>query len=238
MWTGHFDPILPRRVLNHEALDEDVFALTFERRGLTFEAGRHVAVGLPGDETREYSLYSGESEDTLKILVRRVEGGRVSRRLALLRPGDLVTVRPPRGRFLLKRAEPEDQLWLIATGTGVAPFRSFLLSRPGLNYTLVHGVRRESEHFSAGWAEPTRTVLCLSRPGADAAGRLAPQLSRGLTWLPGRVTDWLDAQLARGSLPPRLRVYLCGNQGMLDQVRARLWNAGLEDSRIHTEKYF
>jgi len=185
-------------------------------------AGRHVGVGLPGSETRPYSLFSGEGDPYLEILVRRVDGGRVSPQLAVLQAGDQVKVEPPRGSFTLAHAQPGERLLFLATGTGIAPFRSFLRSRPDVYYTLVHGVRDPRDDFGAEFASPGRRVFCVSGstvpPGAFA----------------GRVTTWLDG------IDPKVydRVYLCGNARMILEALPTLVDGGLDEERIHTETYF
>lgn len=231
----NFDLAQPRKVVGLEFLTEDAFVLTIERRGMRFDAGRHIAVGLPGDETREYSLYNGEEDEHLQILVRRVSGGRVSKKLATLRPGDGVMVKGPKGRFRLSLAQPGERLLLVATGTGIAPFRSFMRTNPDLDYTLVHGVRRSEENFGREFADPSRLVCCLSKEPlphvvVSPQGSVHPQS----VLIQGRVTDWLSTQ----DFTPQTRAYLCGNEAMLDAVYDLLITKEFTDDRIHREKYF
>jgi ferredoxin-NADP reductase len=201
-------------------LSSDAFVVRIERRNDRVVAGRHIDVGLPGSDARPYSLYSGENDPWLEILVRRVQGGRVSTQLAVLRPGDFVSVAPPRGRFTLSGCHAGEKLLFLATGTGVAPFRSFVRSVPGLDYTLVHGVRDASEDFAAEFAPPERRVLCVSGP--MAAGRF-----------PGRLTAWL----AETNLGEYHRVFLCGNAAMIVEAGLILADRSLEE-RTLTETYF
>jgi len=217
-----FDPVRPRTVHANRSLGPDAFILTFERRQEAIRAGRHVGVGLPGSETRPYSLFSGEGDPFLEILVRRVGGGLVSPQLAVLQAGDQVKVEAPQGRFTLALSQPGEKVLFLATGTGIAPFRSFIRSRPGLDYTLVHGVRDPRDDFGAGFADQGRRVLCVSGspvpPGAFA----------------GRITSWLDG------IDPKVydRVYLCGNARMILEALPKLVDGGLDEERIHTETYF
>jgi len=209
-------------VITSRFLASDAFVLTVERRNESVRAGRHLNVGLPGTETRPYSLYSGESDPYLEILVRRVDGGRVSPQLATLRAGDLVRVEPPRGNFTLAHAQPGEKLLFLATGTGIAPFRSFLRSQPHLDYTLVHGVRDARDDFGSSFADRSRRVLCVSGPGVPS-GAFA-----------GRITSWLDG------IDPSVydRVYLCGNVRMILEAFPKLVDGGVDEDRIHTETYF
>jgi ferredoxin--NADP+ reductase len=217
-----FDPIRPRRVLANRRLSDDAFVLTLERRNDPVRAGRHVAVGLPGTESRPYSLYSGESDPHLEVLVRRVPGGRVSPQLAVLQAGDLVRVEAPKGRFSLAGVQPGEKVLLVATGTGIAPFRSFLRSRPDLDYTLVHGAREAGDDFGAEFAAPDRRVFCVSGTSVPA-GAFA-----------GRVTAWLDTV----DLTVYHRAYLCGNARMILEALPKLVDGGMDEERIHMETYF
>lgn len=215
-----FDPVRPRKVLANRSLGPDAFVLTVERRHERVRPGQHVGVGLPGSETRPYSVYSGKDDPWLEVLVRRVEGGRVSTQLAVLQVGDLVKVEAPRGRFSLAGAEPGQKLLFLATGTGIAPFRSFVRSQPELDFDLVHGVRDPRDDFGAEFA-PGR-VLCVTGaqvpPGAFA----------------GRITAWLDTVDAR----VYHRAYLCGNARMIVEALPKLVDGGLDEEFIHTETYF
>lgn len=60
-------------------LTESTFVLQLERRRLPFQTGQFVMLRRPGSiEQREYSVYSGEQDDFLEVLVREITGGRVS----------------------------------------------------------------------------------------------------------------------------------------------------------------
>lgn len=217
-----FDLIRPRRVLSKRCLGSEAVVLKVERRSDSVRAGCHIEVGLPGAETRPYSLYSGESDPELEILIRRVKGGRVSPCLADLEPGDAVTVEAPRGQFTLQPVLPGERVLFLATGTGIAPFRSFLRSRPDLDYFVVHGVRHFADDFGAEFVPEARRVLCVSGPAVPQGA------------FPGRVTDWLD----HGPWAGYDRAFLCGNARMIFEAFPRLVDLGLDEDRIHTETYF
>lgn len=217
-----FDPIRPRRVLGNRPLGPDAFVLRLERRGDPVRAGAHINVGLPGSETRPYSLYSAVTDPWFEILVRRVNGGRVSPQLSVLQEGDEVRVEPPKGRFSLGHAEPGEKLLFVATGTGIAPFRSFIRSRPEIDYFLVHGVRDAQDDFGAEFATSERRAFCVS--GADVPSEA----------FRGRVTDWLN----QADLAKFRRAYLCGNAMMVLDVLPFLVDRGMPEENIYTETYF
>jgi ferredoxin-NADP reductase len=224
----NFDLFQPSRVLGHRILGADAFVLTVERRHLVFRAGQHVGVGLPGEETREYSIFSGQNDETLEILVRVVPGGRVSTSLSRLRRGDLVQVRPPRGSFTLADNPHNERLVLISTGTGISPYRSFLRSTPGLDYLLVHGIRNLQDDWGHEFAPEEQSLVCVSRQPSQGQ---APE-SRVFQ---GRVTGWL----AQAELDPsRDRYFLCGNSQMIEEAKNTLLGRGVWGDRIHAEIYF
>ena len=221
-----FDPVLPRLVLAKRWLSADSFVLRLERRNDAVKAGRHVQISLPGSDARAYSLYSGEEDPWLEILIRVVRGGQLTPRLARLEQGDRVDVEAPKGRFTLVKSHPFERLIFVATGTGIAPFRSFLRSNPLLDYTLAHGVRSPQEDFSSEICPASKRRLCVSGPTVG--------------WNPsegqqnGRVTKWL-ANLEPGTVD---RVYLCGNARMIMEAFEIMLDKGLQEAHIHTETYF
>lgn len=94
-------------------------------KDVEFLAGQYV--GLQYDGTpRAYSLASSPTRDDLEICVRRVPGGRLSPQICdKLAVGDELTVRGPYGELVLQDHSPRDMVFL-ATGTGVAPFKSMI----------------------------------------------------------------------------------------------------------------
>ena len=88
----------------------------------------------------------------------------------------------------------------IGTGTGIAPFHSMTGSYPGLNYTLLHGVRYGMKPTKGHHYPEERYMLCTSR---DQEGDFN-----------GRVTDYLRQM----TLNSDTLVYLCGNCDMIYDV--------------------
>ncbi|WP_430810006.1 MULTISPECIES: ferredoxin--NADP reductase [unclassified Carboxylicivirga] len=209
-------------ILQIRHLTDSTFVLRIERKGLTFQAGQHVCVGPPnGIHTREYSIYSAEQDDYLEILVKEVENGLVSPSLKKLKSGGFVVVEEPVGYFTINKALPKNQKYVfIASGTGISPFHSFVLSTPGLNYTLLHGVRHGDEAYDADAYEAGRYVLCTSR---DDSGNYK-----------GRVTQYLK----KHPFGTDVHYYLCGNCNMIHDVYDILEEQGVSTDNIHAEVYF
>lgn len=210
------------RVLANQPLGPGGFLLTFERAGLAFQTGQYLSLGIPGHrEQREYSIYSGEDEPHLTVLIKEVAEGLVSRRLAALKPGDTLHVDGPFGYFTLEAARKTGApLLFVATGTGISPFHSFVTTHPDLDYTLLHGVRHRSDlALEEGFPE-AKVVSCVSR---EAGGVIH-----------GRVTDALKARV----VAPDTHAFLCGNCDMIYEVFDLLRASGVSSDRIYTEVYF
>jgi ferredoxin--NADP+ reductase/benzoate/toluate 1,2-dioxygenase reductase subunit len=189
---------------------------------MEFKAGQHIIVGLEGElNQREYSVYSGEKDDYLEILVREVLVGSVSQHLKHSKPGQLLQVNGPFGTFRLESFDMfSKKLIFIATGTGISPFRSFIRSYPGIDYTLIHGVRYNSEAYDRNDYDQERYILCTSKENKGAHK--------------GRVTSFLPTFKVNHDM----LFYICGNNNMIYEVYHILRDKGIPDEKIFTEVYF
>jgi len=118
-----------------------------------FVAGQYIGLRYDGT-SRAYSLASSPTRDTLEICVRRVPGGRLSPRICDdIAVGDEVTVRGPYGDLVLADSSPRDIVFL-ATGTGVAPFKSMIDYLFETGRDEYDGERRDVWLFlGAAWAD-------------------------------------------------------------------------------------
>jgi CDP-4-dehydro-6-deoxyglucose reductase len=201
---------------------------------LDFAPGQFVSFSdmVKGKEiTRAYSIASAPSEgNRFELCLNRVDEGAFSPHLFDLEPGDSVEMRPPLGLFVLGQT-PRNTV-MVATGTGVAPFRSILqayLRENSPAFTLLFGVRYEShllyrdefEELARRHAQ-FRFWPTLTRPGPDWRGRM------------GRV----QAHLAEATGERRdIDVFLCGLKPMVDDVRHILKGMGFDRKQIRYEKY-
>lgn len=181
--------------------------------------------------TRAYSLASAPSgTNRFELCLNRVEPGHLSPRLFDMKPGDCIGMRPPLGMFVL-RQPPRDSI-LIATGTGVAPFRSILqahLNASSPAFTLLFGVRYESHLLYRAEFEQLaqrfpnfRFWPTLTRPEAGWTGRQG----RVQAHLSETIGDRRDVDF-----------YLCGLKEMVDDVRSVLKAQGFDRKQIFYEKY-
>lgn len=201
---------------------------------LAFTPGQFVSLTETFDGrgvTRAYSIASPPDGNRFDLCLNRVQDGLFSPHLFAMKPGDQVDMKGPLGYFVLRN--PGRDAIFVATGTGIAPFRSMLMAHlgqgPHQQYTLLFGVRYEAnllyrEQFEA-----------LERKHANF--RFWPTLSRpdmGWSGRRGRV----QAHLAEALEERRdVDVYICGMREMVDEVRALLKGFGLDRRQIILEKY-
>lgn len=212
--------------------------------GLRFENGQFVMIGLQvGDKPlmRAYSIASANYEDHLEFLSIKVADGPLTSRLQHLEEGHQILVsRKPTGSLLLDDLRPGRHLYMLATGTGLAPFLS-LVRDPAVyerfeRVVLVHGVRLTSE---LAYEE----YLTHTLPSDETLGEYVrekftyyPTVTREPYRNRGRLTDLIESgQLMRDvdlpDLDPRNdRVMICGNPGMLKELSVLLDTRGFEIS--------
>lgn len=212
-----------RRVIDCREVGDGLFELSIERLGLSFVPGDCVALfGPAGHVSRPYSLASGTDEPVLRFLIRRMPDGEVSPFLCSRRPGDAVRISAPFGWFRPGARADERPFVFMATGTGIAPFLSYLRS-PGARRPAAfrYGCRTASDLVEAEWLRAAFGAECyVSRESAEGCRR-------------GRITDDLE-RLPVGDVD----YYLCGLDAMIEQVSRFLRAHGVPAIRIHRECFF
>lgn len=210
------------RVIENVRLSDKTFRLRTERPSAPIKAGQCFSVGTKAlGINREYSMYSGADDPYVDFLIREVEDGIVTPALGSCQPGDLVEIGGPYGDFCLPiQAVAEDSFVFIASGTGIAPFHSYVKTFPWLKYKLFHGIRYENEQYEASDYAPGHYVASISRPSDGRDGE--------------RVTD----RLVQEDLPTDARYYLCGNRAMITDAVQILRDKGVPGGRILMETFF
>ena len=172
-------------------------------------------------DQREYTIYSGEKDEYLEVLVREVNDGKVTPQLNKLRPGDKVEVDGPFGFFRFQpQYFPAQNFLFIATGTGISPFHSFIRTYPDLDYKLIHGVRYRHEAYEHEHFDKDKITLCTT---ADNNGNFK-----------GRVTEFLE----ENPIQEDTQCFLCGNSKMIQEAFDLLTSKGIPVQNIYTEVYF
>ncbi|HMU32091.1 MAG TPA: FAD-binding oxidoreductase [Nitrospira sp.] len=221
-------------------LTHDVRAIELrllEPASITFKAGQFVSFevpkeGHPRPVTRPYSIASPpEQRERILLVLNLVQGGPGSNYLFSLREGNRTSFKGPAGAFYLRDDGTKD-LCFVATGTGIAPVRSMILTQlqrqPDRPVTLFWGLRSQRDlYWQDEWAalaaiHPHLTVVTtLSRPEPGWQGAS------------GRVTALVEERITSVR---NLAVYLCGGNGMIKDVTARINAKGL--CPIYREKYY
>ena len=219
---GDEQPEYLLKVLSIRHLTKTAFVLRAEGRNLPVVAGQSCLLSVPGhDAKREYSVYSGEGDPYLEFLIKEVEGGQVSPALKRLRAGDHLAVGRPDGDFIIELSDRRVRRYLfVATGVGIAPFHSFVMSYPDLDYRVLHGIRYLEERYDMEDFERSRYILCVSREdGGDFSGR---------------VTEYLQAH----PVEPGTHCYISGNGDMVWESFDILSGQGIVSDHLFTDVFF
>ncbi|HLN22126.1 MAG TPA: FAD-binding oxidoreductase [Bacteroidales bacterium] len=203
-------------------LTESTFVLTFTRGNMQFTAGQRILAGIKGDiDQRDYSIYSGEDDESLEILVKEIDEGNVSLKLRNCEPGHLLNISGPYGSFTIKKEDMNtSRLIFIATGTGISPFHSFVRTYSDIDYLLIHGIRYKEETYDREQYDPGRYITCTSQEASQGKKT--------------RVTDFISGF----RITPDMLFYLCGNGRMIYDVSRILLNKGVPAGSIFSEIYF
>ncbi len=212
----------PVTVQSIRHLTDSAYVLRFDRNERPFVAGQHVILGIKNENNaREYSVYSGENDNYFEVLIKEVLEGDVSKRLKKLKPGSQLQMDGPMGFFTIDNQDIQNtKLVLIATGSGIAPFRSYVRSYPNLNYKILHGVRYANEGYDSNEYDSDRYTLCTT---GDKSGDFY-----------GRVTDYLQ----ENDLDKNANYFLCGNVKMIHEAFDLLSEKGIPKDKMHAEVYF
>jgi ferredoxin--NADP+ reductase len=229
--------IAAEQVLSVRHWNDSLFSFTTTRSPeLRFENGHFVMVGLEVEGKplmRAYSIASPNYEDHLEFFSIKVADGPLTSRLQHVKPNDeLLIGRKPVGTLVLRDLKPGQTLYMLATGTGLAPFLS-LIRDPEVyerfeRVVLVHGVRTVSELAYADYIRdelPKHELL-----GDEIAAKLIyyPTVTREPYINRGRLTELIETGklFADIGLPPldpaRDRAMICGSPSMLAETSALL----------------
>lgn len=225
------------RVLSVRHWNETVFSFATTRNpSLRFENGHFVMLGLVVDGKplmRAYSIASANHEESLEFLSIKVNDGPLTSRLQHIKPGDEVLVsHKPTGTLLLRDLKPGKRLYLLGSGTGLAPFMS-LIKDPETyerfeHIILVHGVRYRSELAYRDFIEWELTHH--EYLGEQVRKQLVyfPTVTRERFRYQGRITSLIESgKLFEETKMPPLdpandRVMICGSPSMLADLSAQL----------------
>ncbi len=228
-------------VLDVRHWTDDYFSFTTSRDdGFRFDNGQFVMIGLEVEGRpllRAYSIASSNWEEQLEFFSIKVPQGPLTSRLQHIRPGQAILIsRKPTGTLLISDLLPGKTLYLLSTGTGLAPFLS-IVKDPATyerfeRVVLAHGVR--NAHDLA-----YRQYLCDELPRHEFLGEQIrekflyyPAVSREDFIHSGRLTTLMDSGRMSQDLglpaldPEHDRAMICGGPQMLADFRRILDSRG------------
>jgi ferredoxin--NADP+ reductase len=241
---GPMSPFHQERVLSVRHWTDRLFSFRTTRTpSFRFRSGQFVMMGLQGDGRpllRAYSLASAHYDDELEFFSIKVPDGPLTSRLQHLKEGDEVLIgRKPTGTLIVDNLKSGRTLFLLGTGTGLAPFLSIV--RDPETYenfdriVVAHGVR---------WIKDLAYGDCLSDelPRDELIGDIVrekliyyPTVTREPFRNQGRISLALTSDTLTQTLglppidPAHDRFMLCGSPAMLADIRAILDAKGFEE---------
>jgi len=203
---------------------------------LEFQPGQFVIVHVPKDGSvvkRAYSIASPPHEEgVLELCIQHVEGGAASTFFWALKPGSPVTISGPHGRFTLKEPLAYQPIFM-ATGTGVAPFRSMIKHLHHLHFTqdvwLLFGCRYEHTLLY----EAEFRALASLRHGSF---HYIPTVSRPKDWTgeTGHIQQTFQKHIKEFA---GKEIYVCGWLEVVKAVVKDLQGLGVPKDQIHYEEW-
>jgi len=233
------------KVLSVHHWNDTLFSFkTTRQQGLRFENGQFVMIGIEVEGrplTRAYSMASPNYEEHLEFFSIKVPNGPLTSRLQHLKVGDdLLVSRKPTGTLIIHDLRPGKNLYLLSTGTGLAPYMSLIqdieMYERFEKIILVHGVRTVNELAYADFIEnelPNNEFF-----GEEVKNKLIyyPTVTQEDFRNQGRLTNLIKSGklFTDIGLPPinpkEDRAMICGSAEMLKDTKELLDSLGFEVS--------
>ncbi len=237
------------KVLSVHHWTDRLFSFTTTRDpSLRFSNGHFTMIGLKVNGKpllRAYSIVSANYEDHLEFLSIKVDDGPLTSRLKHIQIGDMIIVgKKPTGTLVVDYLLPGRRLYMLSTGTGLAPFMS-IVRDPEVyekyeQLILVHGVRQVDELAY-------HDLLVEHLPNHEYLGELVtsklryyPTVTRETWRNTGRVTDLIENGKLFTDLgvppfdPEQDRVMICGSADMLRDLKHMLEARGFKEGNTTT----
>ena len=237
------------KVLTVHHWTDRLFTFTTTRDpSLRFSNGHFTMLGLRIDGKpllRAYSIASANYEDHLEFFSIKVDAGPLTSKLQHIQPGDTIIVgRKPTGTLVLDYLLPGKRLYMLSTGTGLAPFLSIVRDPDTYErydqIILVHGVRQIDELAY-------HDLLLEHLPAHEFLGdmvssklRYYPTVTRESFRTMGRIPELIETGKLFTDLdvppldPATDRVMICGSPGMLRDLKRMLEARGYKEGNTST----
>ena len=208
---------------------------------LDYKSGQFISLHLEKDGKeykRNYSIANIDiNANTLELALAFVDNGLASTKLFNMNTGDTIDASGPYGIFVLKE-EPVDRYILVATGTGVTPYRAMIeelkpLLNNNIKIELLFGARTPADAIYkddfiqlATEYENFNYTVCYSREMPENTAHA--------------IEGYVQEQFKNLNIDPAVTndiCYLCGNPNMVDDAFQALQDFGIERKKIRREKY-
>jgi ferredoxin/flavodoxin---NADP+ reductase len=238
------------RVLSVHHWTDRLFSFTTTRDpGLRFSNGHFTMIGLRQENgkplLRAYSIASANYEEHLEFLSIKVPDGPLTSRLQHIQPGDTIVVgKKPTGTLVIDYLLPAKNLYLMGTGTGLAPYLSIIRDPDTYErfekVVVVHGVRQVNELAYRDYI--TQELPQHEFLGETVSQQLLyyPTVTREPFERQGRIPQLVESgQMARELGLPQLdpatdRVMICGSPEMLRDLKAMCESLGFKEGNTST----
>jgi len=240
-------------VLSVRHWNDTLFSFTTTRnRGLRFKNGHFIMVGLEVENKpllRAYSVASPNYEEHLEFFSIKVQNGPLTSRLQHLKVGDPILVgNKPVGTLVVGNVTQGKRLYLLSTGTGLAPFLSIIRDPETYerfeHVIVTHGVRNVNDLAYADYIEkelPQHEFI-----GEQVKNQLKyyPTVTREDFRNRGRLTQLLESGKLGADLglppldPEHDRALVCGGPSMLEDIVKLLESRGFKEGSSHEPAHY
>jgi len=226
-----------QEVIDHTQNVRELVLTCEEPTQFRFKAGQFVMLHVPQTEgkpaLRAYSIASDERvQSGYRLLFKYVENGKASEFVWKLKGGETLQFTGPFGKVFFQEP-PTEQIVFLNTGTGLSQHLCYLLSKkdqfPNLRYRLLFGVRSEQDRYYEPQLNELQKQLSdfkwefvLSRPSENWKGKK------------GYVQDFIRDY---NYLEVPTTFYLCGNGGMIKQVKELLQSQNFDMKKVWVEAF-
>lgn len=223
-------------IIDHTPNVRELVIETIEPKNFQFKAGQFVMLHVPQEAKPALRAYSIASDDRkqngFRLLFKSVDNGVASTFVWKLQGGEELIFTGPFGRVFFKEP-PTEQIVFLNTGTGLSQHYCYLMSKkeqfPHLRYRMLFGVRTEKDMYYQPQLEELKKELphfdyefVLSRPSENWKGK------KGYIQNFMKDFDYLK-------IPTTF--YLCGNGGMIKDVKAILEAEGFDKANVFAEAF-
>lgn len=224
--------------IKRELPDTATFYLSeISGKKVNYKAGQFITLVFDHHKEeirRSYSLSSSPDENFLSITVKRITNGDISRfLLTKIETGDILNAVEPAGRFVIDDFEADNDIFLFAAGSGIAPIFSqikYILSRQGKSrLVLIYSNQNENSILF----KDELNTLAANHPERLKIIHLLSSEAKRLTNL---MVEQLIGQNIRSDIK-RVEFYTCGPFDYMRMIRLTLLFTGLESNQIRKENF-